>query len=68
MCVEVRKAMYTKLIEVLVPYRMCEKCKHFELTDTTLVVDGEPYHTTFYCANQEFCEAILNGVDLKPAE
>ena len=68
MSVEVRGTMYTKLIEVLVPYRMCEKCKHFELTDTTLVVDGEPYHTTFYCANQEFCEAILNGVDLKPAE
>ena len=68
MLVEVRETMYTKLIEVLVPYRMCEKCKHFDLTWTTLNADGEPYHIAYRCANEGFCEHIIHNIDLASAE
>ena len=63
-----RETMYTKLIEVLVPYRMCEKCKHFDLTWTTLNADGEPYHIAYRCANEGFCEHIIHNIDLASAE
>ena len=60
--------MFKKIIEVSLPYRICEKCRLFELTDTTLVAGGEPIHTTFRCANEEFCRAILDNVGLESAE
>lgn len=65
--VEMREIMFTKLIEVLVPYKMCEKCKHFELTWMTLSADGEPY-IAYRCANEGFCEHIIHNIDLASAE
>jgi hypothetical protein len=60
--------MFKKIIEVPLPYGMCERCKQFELACSKLMADGQPYHTAYRCANEEFCEAIINNIDMKPAE